>query len=101
MAEIFQQFGGMMDAAQNYKNIGQSYLTDATDHQSVAAALQPENAWVSRDFDEYFANVTKMVNEAHAHGTDLTNRGSVVDQCAADGQSTLATTCSIAASLRV
>jgi hypothetical protein len=101
MAEIFQQFGGMVEAAAGYKNIGQSYMTDATDHQSLAAALQPENAWVSRDFDEYFANVTKMVNEAHAHGTDLTNRGSVIDQCAMDGQSTLSTTCAIASSLRV
>jgi hypothetical protein len=101
MAEIFQQFGGMMDASHTYRNIGQGYISDATDNQSIAAALQPENAWVSRDFDEYFANIVKTTNEAHAHGHDLINRGTVVDQCAADGQSTLATTCSIAASLRV
>ncbi|WP_433165242.1 hypothetical protein [Kribbella sp. CA-247076] len=101
MAEIFQQFGGMMDAAHNYKGIGQTYITDAADHQSLAGAMQPQGAWCSSDFDEYFMNVQKMVNEAHAHGTDLTNRGTVVDQCAADGQATLATTTSIASSLRV
>jgi hypothetical protein len=37
----------------------------------------------------------------HQHGVDLTNRGSVVDQCRMDGESTLATCRGIAQSLIV
>jgi hypothetical protein len=100
MAEIFQQFGGMADAAHGYRTLGQDRIIAAQDQLSGANALA-SGAWCSSDYDDYFMNVQKQVNEADAHGTDATNRGNVIDQCAMDGQSTLATTRGIAASLRV
>lgn len=100
MAEIFQQFGGMADAAQSYRTLGQDRMTVAEDHLSNANALQ-SGAWSSSDYDEYFVNATLQVNQTHAHATDSINRGNVVDQCQMDGQATLATTRGIAASLRV
>src|SRR5262249_39352138 len=100
MAEIFQQFGGMADAAHGYRNLGQDRMTAAQDHLSNANALA-SGAWCSSDYDDYFANATLQVNQTHAHATDAINRGAVIDQCAADGQATLATTRGIAASLRV
>jgi hypothetical protein len=100
MAEIFQQFGGMADAAQGYRNLGQDRITAAQDHLSSANALGA-GAWSSSDYDEYFVNAQLQSNQTHAHGTDAVNRGVVIDQCAADGQATLSTTRGIAASLRV
>lgn len=101
MAEIFQQFGGMAESAHVYRTLGQDRITAAQDQLSGANALAPAGAWCSSDYDEYFMNVQKQVNESNAHGTDATNRGNVIDQCAMDGQATLATTRGIAASLRV
>ena len=100
MAEIFQQFGGMADSAHAYRTLGQDRITAAQDHLSSANALA-SGAWCSSDYDDYFVNATLQVNQSHAHGTDAINRGVVLDQCAADGQSTLATTRGIAASLHV
>ena len=100
MAEIFQQFGGMTDAAHAYRTIGQDRMTAAQDQLSNANALA-SGAWCSSDYDDYFANVTLQTNETHAHATDSINRGVVMDQVTADGQACLATTRGIAASLRV
>lgn len=100
MAEIFQQFGGMMDAAHGYRNLGQERMTAAQDQASAANALA-SGAWCSDDYTDYFANVQLQTNETHAHGTDAVQRGTVMDQVVADGQSTLATCRGIASSLRV
>lgn len=100
MSEIFQQFGGMADAAQSYRTLGQDRMTSAEDHLSVVRGLEG-GAWSDGSYDDYFVNAQVAVNQTHAHGTDAVSRGSAVDQCMADGQSTLAASKAIAASLHV
>ncbi|MGW6197216.1 hypothetical protein ACWF0M_13820 [Kribbella sp. NPDC055110] len=100
MAEIFQQFGGMMDAAQVYRNLGEERITAAQDQLSSVNALS-SGAWCSADHDDYFVNAQLLTNQADAHGMDAKHRATVMDSVVSDGQSTLATCRGIAASLSV
>jgi hypothetical protein len=99
--EIRQQFAGMFEAARVYGNVGTSLVTEAADQLGLAKALAPMGAWLSADYDEYFANVYKQTSESTAHGEDSQKRGNVMDQCGMDGQETLGRTTAIAASCRV
>jgi hypothetical protein len=100
MTEIFQMFGGMADGAQAYRNTGQERITAAEDRISAAAGLE-NGAWMDPAYNDYFINAKLGADMTHQHGLDLTNRGSVVDQCRMDGESTLATCRGIAQSLIV
>lgn len=100
MPEIFQQFGGMLDAAHNYRTVGQDRMSAAEDQLSLANGLA-SGAWMDPTYDDYFANVNIQVNQTHAHANDAVTRGNVIDQCQMDGQATLATCRGIAAGLVV
>jgi hypothetical protein len=100
MTEIFQQFGGMTDGALSYRNAAQERMTAAEDHVSLVRGLE-SGAWMDPTYDDYFVSAKVGTDMTHQHGVDLNNRGTVVDQCVMDGESTLATTRGIAQSLVV
>lgn len=101
MAEIFQNFAGMMGAAHDYRGGGQSQMEWAAENLHLTGALAPSGAWADSAFDELFASATIECSQTTALGEDLVKRGGVIDKCQMDGAATLANAQQIAASCRV
>jgi hypothetical protein len=101
MAEIFQNFAGMIGAAHDYRGGGESQMQWAAEHLHLTGALAAAGAWADSAFDELFTSATIECNSTTALGEDLVKRGGVIDQCQMDGASTLANATQIAANCRV
>ncbi|MEV8378399.1 hypothetical protein AB0P21_37015 [Kribbella sp. NPDC056861] len=98
MPELFQQFGGMADSASAMTNMSSQRQLSAEDHLRASQTLH-ENAWMDGAGVDAVSAIHQEVNGTLNAAEHQQRQGTAWNQCAADGQSTLATCRGIAAGM--
>jgi hypothetical protein len=98
MPELFQQFGGMADSASAMSNMSSQRQLSAEDHLRASQVLH-DNAWMDNVGGDAVAQIHNEVTGTLGAADHQQRQGAAWNNCAADGQSTVATCMGIASSM--